>query len=340
MQTDYEVENKAKFLIIRFSSIGDIVLTTPVVRCLKNQVEGAELHYITKPQFSGILSTNPYIDKVHTLKENFSETIAELQAEQFDYVIDLHNNLRSARITSSLKMGSFKFKKLNIQKWLLVNFNINRLPEKHIVDRYLETLTAFDVHNDGAGLDYFIPKSDEVNISELNSEFSDSGYIAFVIGAKHFTKQLPVEKTAGICNLLNLPVLLLGGKEDEEKGNQIISLVTNKASVYNTCGKYNLNQSASIVRQAKVVISHDTGLMHIAAAFKKNIISVWGNTVPAFGMYPYLPGNGSQIVEVVHLKCRPCTKIGFRECPKNHFKCMNLINEKQVADLANNLLIQ
>lgn len=337
MQTEQGVENKAKFLFIRFSSIGDIVLTTPVVRGIKNQVDGAEVHFITKPQFSGILSSNPYIDKVHTLKENITEIINELQSENFDYVIDLHNNIRSARISSALKLGSFKFNKLNIQKWLLVNFNINRLPEKHIVDRYLETVAPFDVHNDNKGLDYFISPADEVNIKELYGNDYSSGYVAFVIGAKHFTKQLPAQKSATICNLINIPVILLGGKEDEAKGNQIISFVDKKNRVQNTCGKLNLNQSASVVKQARVVITHDTGLMHIASAFKKNIISVWGNTVPAFGMYPYMPGEGSQIIEVKNLKCRPCTKIGFRECPKKHFKCMNNIDEKQVANLVNNL---
>lgn len=338
MQTETEAENKAKFLLIRFSSIGDIVLTTPAIRCLKNQVEGAEVHFITKPQFAGILSSNPYIDKIHLLKDNITETIKELQDENFDYVIDLHNNLRSSRISSALKLGSFKFKKLNIQKWLLVNFKINKLPDKHIVDRYMETLAPFDVYNDNKGLDYFIPEKDEITIPDLFGNDFPKNFIAIVIGAKHFTKQLPSQKISAICNLLNAPVLLLGGKEDESKGEEILKNIDNKKKVINTCGKLSLNQSASVVKQATVVVSHDTGLMHIATAFHKNIISVWGNTVPAFGMYPYLPGSGSHIIEEKELKCRPCTKIGFRECPKSHFKCMNNINEKQVANLVNNLL--
>jgi ADP-heptose:LPS heptosyltransferase len=146
-------------------------------------------------------------------------------------------------------------------------------------------------------------------------------YIAFVIGAAHATKRLPTEKIVEICNQIKLPVLLLGGKEDMENGQLIENQTTGK--VINLCGKLNLNQSASVVRQATKVVTHDTGLMHIAAAFRKDIISVWGNTIPEFGMTPYLPSEGSKIFEVSSLKCRPCSKIGFDKCPKGHFRCMN-----------------
>ncbi|MBI5218222.1 MAG: glycosyltransferase family 9 protein [Bacteroidia bacterium] len=356
------MDQSAKFLIIRFSSIGDIVLTTPVVRCLKTQVEGAIVHYLTKPQFAEILASNPYIDKIHTLKKNFNETLEELENECFDYVIDLHHNIRSARVVSNLKLGAFKFRKLNIEKWLLVNFRINRLPDKHIVDRYIETVAPFDVHNDGQGLDYFIPAKDGVDIKyEFGDPFT-RGYIAFVIGAKHFTKQLPAEKIASICHKTGLPVIMLGGKEDMEKGeaikkkvesikfkekNEHQTLAPSKVEVsnikldtiINACGKFNLNQSASLVKQAKTVITHDTGLMHTAAAFRKKIISIWGNTIPAFGMYPYKSDRDSEIVEVKNLKCRPCTKIGFKECPKNHFRCMVDIDENRIVELAQKFFV-
>ena len=184
---------KVKYLIIRFSSIGDIVLTTPVIRCLKQQVEDVEVHYLTKPAFASILLSNPYIDKVLTLKEDFLETISEIKEERYDYIIDLHNNLRTKRVKNRIGILSFKFNKLNVEKWLLVNFKINKLPNVHIVDRYLETVKIFDVKNDNKGLDYFIPPADEVDIKNL-PEFLQSGYVGFVIGAKHFTKKLPTKK--------------------------------------------------------------------------------------------------------------------------------------------------
>ncbi len=323
-----------KFLIIRFSSIGDIVLTSPVVRILKNQIKNSEIHFLTKPQYLSLVENNPYIDKIHTLKPSLKDTINELRDEFFDYIIDLHHNLRTYRIKSALKLVSFAFDKLNKEKWILVNFKKNNLPDIHIVDRYLNTLKLFDVKNDNKGLDFFIPDKDNVDVSKFN--FKNNKYVAFVIGAKHYTKQIPKQKIIDLCNNINLPVILLGGKEDADTGNFIKN--NSKATIYNSCGEFNINQSASIIKQAHYVISNDTGLMHIAAAFKKNIISVWGNTIPEFGMYPYLAGDKSKIFEVTDLKCRPCSKIGFSKCPKKHFKCMNNIVNNDIIDYINNEL--
>ncbi len=319
-----------KFLIIRFSSIGDIVLTTPVIRCLKQQVEDVEVHYLTKKLFAPVLSSNPYIDKIHLLEDDMSALISLLKKEKFDYLIDLHKNLRTSLVKNRLNALTFSFNKLNLQKWLLVNFKVDRLPDTHIVDRYLKTVSLFDVKNDNKGLDYFIPPEDEMDMSSLPRAFSH-GYVAFVIGGKHATKQLPDEKIISVCNKLELPVILMGGKEDNDKAENILKQV--KGNVLNVCGKYSINQSASLVKQSKVVITHDTGLMHIAAAFKKKIISVWGNTVPAFGMYPYLTDK-SEIIQVNGLKCRPCSKIGFDKCPKDHFNCMMKIDEDKIVELA------
>ena len=319
-----------KFLIIRFSSIGDIVLTTPVVRNLKQQVEGAEVHYLTKKEYVGILETNPFVDKVHVLDDSFADLLPKLKAEYYHYVIDLHKNLRTLRVKRALRFASFSFNKINWEKWLMVNLKINKMPDIHIVDRYMDTVKAFIENNDLKGLDYFIPEKDEVDIESLPNNFSD-GYIAFAIGAQHATKRLPDEKIISICKKINKPIVLLGDNLDKVVANKVVTAVGN--NIYNVCGKFNLNQSASLVKQADTVITHDTGLMHVAAAFKKKIISIWGNTIPEFGMYPYLSGKGSTIIETKGLKCRPCTKIGFSKCPKKHFKCMNDIDEEKIVGL-------
>ena len=248
----------------------------------------------------------------------------QLQYEGYDYIIDLHHNIRTLRIKNALKgVKSFSFDKLNIKKWLLTALKINRLPNIHIVDRYLDTLKAFSVVNDGNGLDYFIPEKDKVKDKDL--PFSHlMGYIAIVIGAALNTKKLPVHKLKQLCADLKHPIILLGGLEDKEMGDLIASVDSIK--IYNACGKFNLNESADLVRHAKLIITHDTGLMHIAAAFKKPIISVWGNTVPEFGMGPYY-GNTqilNHIAEIKDLRCRPCSKIGYNTCPLGHFKCMEL----------------
>lgn len=312
-----------KILILRFSSIGDIVLTSPVVRCLKQQLNASEIHFLTKKSFASIVENNPNVDKVFSFEKDVKEVLPELKKENYDWVIDLHHNLRSMQVKRALEKPSKSFNKLNIEKWLLVNLKINRMPEKHIVDRYFETVAHLGVKNDLNGLEFFIEAKNEVNISSLPKEYQN-GFIAFVNGAKHNTKKLPTEKIISICKKLNRAVILIGGKEDFEVGEKIASQISN---VFNGCGKYNLQQSASLIKQADKAITHDTGMMHIAAAFQKNIISVWGNTVPEFGMYPYMPSKESKIVEVKNLSCRPCSKIGFEKCPKGHFKCMNEIDE-------------
>ncbi len=327
-----------KILIIRFSSIGDIVLTTPVVRCLKKQT-GVEVHYLTKQAFQAVLAANPYIDKVWTFRKEVTEVLPQLRAEGFDVVIDLHRNLRSLRVRMALwGVRSYAFNKLNFEKWLMVNWKINRLPDRHIVDRYLDTVRPLNVVNDGAGLDYFIPAEDEVDAANFLQARLPAGlpplpYTAFVTGAAHATKRLPEAKIIAVCRLLQQPVVLLGGPDEAESGARIASAAG--LHVVNACGALKLNQSASMVRQAARVISHDTGLMHIAAALGKDLVSIWGNTIPAFGMVPYYPVgvNRNTSVEVLGLSCRPCSKIGFAECPKGHFRCMQEISEAEVAGI-------
>lgn len=315
-----------KFLILRFSSIGDIVLTTPVVRCLKQQVKDAEVHYFTKKSFASVLQHNPYIDKRYFLEDSLAPLIEELKREKYDYIIDLHHNLRTLFIKSRLGVKSYSFDKINIEKWIAVNLKVNRLPDKHIVDRYMETVSSFGVQNDGKGLDYFISADDEKVLELLPPEFKD-GYTGIVIGARYATKRLPPEKLISICRKIAGPIVFLGGKEDASREYRIINAL--ETPVFGACGKFSLNQSAALVKHARRIITNDTGLMHIAAAFKKEIISVWGNTIPAFGMTPYLPGANSKILEVKNLYCRPCSKLGYEKCPKKHFKCMRDIDEAE-----------
>lgn len=322
-----------KILIIRFSSIGDIVLTSPVIRNLKQNFSDCEIHFLTKSAFYSILECNPYLSKIHLLEADLKEVIENLRKESFDLVLDLHRNLRTRIVKTRLMKSCKTFKKLNAKKWLLVNFKINRMPKVHIVDRYLEVIKHLGIENDGKGLDYFIAEQDEVDIHNLPESFHD-GYVGLVIGGKHKTKQMPADKLAETCTLLDHPVLLLGGKEDYGEGEQIKADSSNE-DIYNACGVFNLSQSASLVRQSKVIIAHDTGLMHIASAFKKKIVSIWGNTVPELGMYPYLPiglESNSIIFEVSNLKCRPCSKIGFKSCPKKHFNCMNNQRIEAIVD--------
>lgn len=327
---------QAKFLVIRFSSIGDIVLTTPVLRCLKEQFEGkVSIHFLTKRIFFPILENNPHIEKLHGIDKSTNEVMDDLLKEDFDFVIDLHNNLRSLRVKRKLKLADLSFNKLNWEKWLIVNLKIDKLPKEHIVDRYLATLKPWGIKADGKGLDYFL--SEKVESIEL-PVFFDSPYIALTVGGGHATKTMPVDRLIALIDKLGLKVVLLGGDEDIEKAKIIEKACSDK--VWNACGKYSLSESALIVKKSALVISHDTGLMHIAASFSKSIISMWGNTIPEFGMYPYMPQcpERSVIIEVSDLSCRPCSKLGYDKCPKKHFKCMNEIDLDLISERAKELL--
>ena len=326
-----------KVLVIRLSSIGDIVLTSPVLRCIKQQLQ-LSIHFLTKASFACIVQSNPYVDKVIAYDPNtqtLKSIIPRLKAAEYSLIIDLHNNLRTRYIKHKLKVKSLSFNKINLEKFWMTQFKINRLPDLHIVDRYLKTAEAIRVKNDGKGLDYFIPIHDHVPVHHLDQRLEAGQFLVFVIGAAHATKRLPTAKIMAICQQLKGQlIVLIGDRSDQERASQIIKVGQH---IINACGQYNLHQSASIVSQASLVISHDTGFMHIAAALKRPIVSIWGNTIPAFGMYPYYGTDSTaqhKILQNQSLNCRPCSKIGHKYCPKGHFKCMQDIpNEKIVQQI-------
>lgn len=325
-----------KALIIRFSSIGDIVLTTPVVRCLKLQKPETEIHYLTKAVFKSVLVANPYIDKLHLLEENLDEVIEELRQEKFDVVIDLHKNLRTLKVKRALNVLSYSFDKQNVQKWLLVNLKVNLMPSESIVTRYMETVKELGIKNDGQGLDYFIPEDIQLTNSDVPMSHW-AGYVACVIGGSYNTKQLPIEKWRDFIGKTPYPMMLIGGPEDRDEGRRIAEI--DNIKVYNACGKFNLNESAWLIEKARVVVSNDTGMMHVAAAFKKPLVSLWGNTAPELGMFPYYGFNDlkdhqapqSFILENKGLYCHPCSKLGYAKCPKGHFKCMKELDMDLLA---------
>ena len=321
-----------KLLIIRFSSIGDIVLTTPIIRCTKQQLPNTQIHFVTKEAFKSILSFNPSIDKLHTFKEDVSEIYDQLRDEKFDVIIDLHNNLRSLRLKNKLNVKSYSFDKLNLKKFLAVYFKrISLLPNKHIVNRYFSAVEAIGVKDDGKGLDFFIEETQEINLPETFNESFNGKFVAIVAGGSYFTKKIPLSKLIQICEKVKLPIIITGGKEDVFTGEE---LKIRFPKIINACGQFTINQSASIIKQAEWVITSDTGLMHIAAAFNKKIISLWGNTILEFGMGPYLPNKDNKVLEVKNLGCRPCSKLGFQKCPKGHFKCMNDIDISELSELS------
>lgn len=315
-----------KILIVRFSSIGDIVLTTPVIRAIHEQLPNVETHYITKKSFAALLAENPHVSKLYVIEKSVSEIIDQLKAEKYDCIIDLHKNIRTLRLKQSLGVKSYSFDKLNFQKWLLVNFKLNKLPEIHIVDRYFGAVKAIGVKNDHKTCELTFNTAHVINTQETLG-LAPKKYLAVAVGAQFATKTMPEELLISILSKINHPIILLGGSTDVERGTLLEQELKNHSQpVINAISQFSLLQSASIVAQAKTILTHDTGLMHIATAFGIPIVSVWGNTVPELGMYPYYPNNKElySIHEVKNLHCRPCSKIGYKSCPKKHFNCMTL----------------
>ena len=328
-----------RLLFIRFSSIGDIVLTTPAVRCAKQQIPGVEIHFLTKLAMKDLVEANPYIDQCHYLDQDIKETIGSLKKISFDYIIDLHHNLRSWKIKNALGVTFYSYKKLSIRKLLLAKLHINLLPDTHVCDRYLDTLKHLGVANDGKGLDYFFPANNKFSAAFLPTSHQ-AGFIAFVIGASYANKKMPVAKWIKLAQQLNRPIVLVGGKADKADGETIST--TNTSNIYNACGKYDLLESASIIQMANVVVAHDTGFLHVAAALKKPTITIWGATSPALQFEAYYPNNSSihhYNSIVPNLSCQPCTKQGSNQCPKGHFACMQLQDINVITSKVNDLLV-
>lgn len=310
--------------------MGDIIYTTPVVRCLKTQLPDVEVHFLTKPAFQYIYTGNPYVAKLLLLKPKLAETIAEIKQERYDLIIDLHSNLRTAMIKLRTGILSSTFKKYTIRKWLSLKLNLKLVPNTHIVDRYLETVKDLGVLNDGKPIDYYI--HGDHNLNKLVPASHQGGYIAFVIGATHFTKRLPNHKIIDICRQLKLPVVLLGGNDVTHNGDEVAAALGQ--TIYNACGKTSLDESVYLVSQAQSIIGFDTGLTHIAEAFNRPIVSVWGGTVPnLLGVQPYMVKDA--MVAGSDIPCRPCSKFGSEKCPLGHFKCMNELAEEPIIEFVN-----
>ncbi|MHA4896114.1 glycosyltransferase family 9 protein [Pedobacter sp. PWIIR3] len=311
--------------------MGDIIYTTPVVRCLKQKFPNAEIHFLTKKEFKYIYDHNPYLAKLHLLQPKLKDTIQEIKLEQFDLVIDLHNNLRTFIIKSMLRLPSSTYKKDRINKWLALRFKSKKfVSPKHLVDRYLDTVTFLGVENDYKPIDYFISKP--YQLSELLPVSHQKDYVAFIIGATHFTKRLPNEQIIEICSGINAPVILLGGKDVMENAAIIREAIGER--VHNACGQINLDQSVFLVSKASKVIGFDTGLTHISEAFNRPLVSIWGGTTAdLLGVYPYQITNS--LMAEIDLECRPCSKFGLENCPLGHFKCMKNIPSGPIVNFVN-----
>lgn len=303
-----------KILIIRLSSLGDILLSTPLLRTLKSKFRDIHIDYVVRKQYQDVLKLNPHITGLFLYeKDKVANLTSELKANRYDVIIDLQNNFRSVELRNALKVKTYKFNKRTTDKFLLVNFKIDRLKNApQIPVRYAESVPGLEL--DEGGLELF---SENKTAEQLKDK---SRLIGIAPGSRHFTKMWPMEYFEQIGNLLTISgydVVLLGGKDDlsicEELSEKIKGAV-------NMCNRDDLLQTAADMKKCKAVVCNDSGMMHTACALKVPVIAFYGSTVKEFGFTPYK--NRNLILENNSLTCRPCSHIGRERCPKAHFRCM------------------
>ncbi len=311
-----------KVLFIRFSSIGDIVLTFPVVTAFKEKYPDAHVSFLSKKTFIELLSAHKDIDKSQAFEDSILDTRKWIRDQKFDVIIDLHKNIRSISVSALNAKKIVRFNKLNFRKKVLTSFKIDLLPNRHIVDRYFEATKGLGLKQQTKRTVFNIPSNSEIDINLVFGKQHDK-FISIALGAKFNTKKIPLPLLEEIVEGVNVPIALLGDHNDAETGEYLQDKFEHKV-ISNCAGKYSILQSASIIKQSEKLITGDTGLMHIASFFDLEIISIWGNTTPKFGMYPYreMTNMNDVIIEKNGLSCRPCSKIGYDKCPKGHFKCM------------------
>lgn len=322
-----------KILLIRLSSIGDIVLTSLTLRCIKNAYPDVQIDFLTKEQYVDLVSSYPQVSKVLILKSNLWKVSQEIIAQEYDAVIDLHSNFRTHLLQQLLpeSLPFYRYKKKSLRRILSVWFRKDFYQGEKVPEQYLQALDSFGIKNDGKGLEFHISKKDWIYLSDVPMTHR-AGYAVISLGATHFTKKLPLYKWEEIIHQLEVPIILIGGKQEIEIGQYLEQL--DDLKVINKCGQYNLHQSASVIAQSIFIITHDTGMMHIAAALKKKTISIWGGTVPYLGFEPYgMDQEKSILIEEKDLTCRPCSKYGREDCPKGHFKCMNDLSVEKIINV-------
>jgi heptosyltransferase-2 len=313
-----------KILCIRFSSIGDILLTTPIVRVLKAQFPQAEIHIATKASFAQLWEGNPHVNQVHGFDGNLLKFASALRKEGFDRVYDLHKNLRSHALC--LLLGKFpkQIDKYTSERKAFVKTKINTLPG-HLVDR---NLTSLGLSSDGQGLDYFIPATSRVEPASFGIT---RPYVLFAMGAAHQTKVLSYPKMIELVDSIPHPVVLIGDDWDAKLGYRLATLFPEK--IINLCSKTSIAQSASLIQQAAMVITHDSSMMHVAAALKHpKLFTIWGSTHPGLGFTPYQ--TPFTAIENTNLACRPCSTQGSNVCPLGHFNCMNSLDLSAIKNAA------
>lgn len=305
-----------KILVVRLSSLGDILLTTPLLRALKNCNPNLQIDFLLRQEYKDLLKLNTNLHELFLFTRNDFENlnlVNKLKEKRYDLVIDLQNNLRSRSVISKLKGEKVKFDKKSFQKILLVKTKINLLKDAPpIPARYASVIEGLQLDN--AGLDLF---TDKVPTAAIKSK---QNLIGICPGARHLTKRWPVEYYIQLGKLLiqnNFNVVLFGGKIDSDICKKIKIEIPEALNLQNND---DILQTAADMKFCSAVVCNDSGLMHTASAVGVKVLTIFGSSVKEFGFVPY--NCKSLLLENNSLSCRPCSHIGRESCPEKHFSCM------------------
>jgi lipopolysaccharide heptosyltransferase II len=345
------MQNVSKILIIRFSSMGDIVLTSPFVRVLRKKFPQAQIDFLTKEEFGDLVRYNPNLSSLITLKSDSRDELktlaVKLHETKYDILFDLHNSIRSRYLRKLIKAGeTYIVNKRVVARFFLVNFKWNFYKEViPVSQRYIETGRTLGAVDDNKGPEIFFPDSVRKSMSTVLGDFlSESGtIIGFSPTAKHATKLWQSEKFVELGSRVALEygakILIFGGPGDVQYCENIaanIDSVTGKHIALSCAGKFSLLETAAAIDHCSFMVTNDSGVMHLASARGKKIIAIFGSTVKEFGFFPQ--GKECIVLENKDLQCRPCSHIGRDKCPQGHFKCMTEISVDDVMKAAEALL--
>ncbi|MDD5686626.1 MAG: glycosyltransferase family 9 protein [Elusimicrobia bacterium] len=312
-----------KILIVRLSSIGDIILSTPLIRCLRNKFPDAQIDFILKKEYSELLSRNPYISNLILYDGRVFEFSKRLKSEKYDVIIDIHRNFRSFLLLLFAGTKVLKYKNFALKRFFLVEFGINLYKENIPVSRrYLDTVRPLGVLDDNKGLDFFI---DEKVNNKTNISGNCIGFCPVSVWkTKRWSEEYFVKLAGKILETYNHEIMLFGGKNDFQYCENIKNKIGNKAK--NLCG-LSFQESALLLRKCKYLFTNDTGLMHVAEALKVPVAAFFGPTVKEFGFYPDIK---TSYVFSKNLSCKPCSTKGSNICSVADFKCMKNISVEEV----------
>jgi heptosyltransferase-2 len=338
-----------RILVIRLSSLGDAILTSHALRCIRNAHPNATLDIVTYSEFTQVFEFNPHLNNVFGLPRKlglsavyyFIDSIIK-ENGKYDVVIDLQGKIKSVIIRNVASNHALHFEKNRFKKKLFVNFKKNLLPQRNIAERYVDTCSPLGVIDDGLGLELWLPEENSAKVyspEQRKYAQKDKYLIGIAPGAKHLTKRFPAEKFAEVCNKLsariNAEFCFIGSKSEKPLFEEIKN--ASSAVFINDTGSETILESARLLSRCDLLISNDSAPVHIAAARRTPVVVIFSSTVPAFGFAPFR--TPSRIIET-EIDCRPCSHIGRTECPKGHLNCLMMIEPESIVESSCSLLEQ